>query len=264
MKFGRVFVFATGVLLAVRPISASPSQQTDLTSATLEELMNIPVTTATRTPESLKDVPARMHIVTAEEIRRRGYRSLADVLKDVPDVKVDFAADPDFPMELVVQGTRGASRVVVLLDGIRISAPTNEPLPILANYPVHDARQIEILFGPASAMYGADAFSAVINIISKDATDSTGLQAETAVGQDGLYNESASYGARFGRGGSVRLSGQFLYDRQPELSKVYPGDFGGLQAQHTGVFNTIFGPMTSLRAVSPEIGRAHVCTPVTR
>ena len=47
------------------------------------------------------------------------------------------------------------------------------------------------------------------------------------------------------------LSGQFLYDHQPDLSRFYPEAFGGLQAQHTGVFNTIFGPMTSSRPVSP-------------
>jgi outer membrane receptor protein involved in Fe transport len=47
------------------------------------------------------------------------------------------------------------------------------------------------------------------------------------------------------------LSGQFLSDHQPDLSRYYPDAFGGLEAQHTGLFNTIFGPMTSSRPVSP-------------
>jgi outer membrane receptor protein involved in Fe transport len=147
---------------------------------------------------------------------------------------------------------RSASRIVVLLDGIRISSPTNEPLPIVANYPVHSARQIEIMFGPASALYGADAFSAVINIISKDVSDAPGFAASSAFGQYGLSNQTASYGAHLGSKATVMLSGQFFYDHQPDLSRFYPEDFGGLQGQHTGTFNTIFGPMTPTQPASPD------------
>ena len=130
--------------------------------------MKIVVTTASRAPEGLAAAPARVQVVTAAQIERRGYRSVLDVLKDLADFKVDLAGDQDYPAQLTVQGTPGASRVVLLLDGIRVSSPTNEPLPMMANYPVHNARQVEIVYGPASALYGADAFSAVINIISKD------------------------------------------------------------------------------------------------
>jgi outer membrane receptor protein involved in Fe transport len=188
----------------------------DLRDATLEELMNITVTTASRTAEALNDAPARVDVVTAAQILRRGYRSLGDVLKDLPGFKVDVASSWDFPAELTVQGVRGTARVILLLDGIRISSPTNEPLPIVANYPVHTARQIEIVYGPASALYGADAFSAVINIITKDATESAAA-ASTSIGQFGLYNRTASYGTPLGRHASLLVVGQFLHDGQPDL-----------------------------------------------
>jgi outer membrane cobalamin receptor len=123
-------------------------QEPDLGLATLEELMNLTVTTASRTTEAQTDAPARVQVVTSAQIQRRGYRSLLDVLKDLPDFKVDLRGNWDFPTEIGVQGVRGTGRVVVLVDGIRVSAPTNEPLPIAANYPVHSARQIEIVHGP--------------------------------------------------------------------------------------------------------------------
>lgn len=230
-----------------RPVLQVP----DLAAATIEELMNVLVTTASRAPEGLGLAPARMDVVTAAQIERRGYRSVLDVLKDLAAFKVDLAGDPDFPAELAVQGTPGAGLVVLLLDGIRVSSPTNEPLPMMANYPVHNARQVEIVYGPASALYGADAFSAVINIISKDVNESPGLAVSSSVGQFGLYNQTASYGARLGANATLMLSGQFLYDHQPDLSRFYPEAFGGLEGQHTGVFNTIFGPMKPRRAVSP-------------
>ena len=226
------------------------AQQLEL--ATLEDLLNIKITTATGTIEGVGEAPARVQVISGAHIQRRGYRSLADLLEDLPDFKIDLAGDQDYPTEIVVQGMRGSSRIVLLLDGIRISSPTNEPLPILANYPVHSARQIEIVYGPASALYGADAFSAVINIISRNAADAPGLSLGTSLGQFGLSNHTVSYGADLGPNASVMVAGQFLYDGQPDMSKYYPADFGGLEGQRTGTFNTIFGPMTSRRPVSPE------------
>jgi outer membrane receptor protein involved in Fe transport len=243
-------------MLALSAVAARATAQvvpphTDLAAATIEDLMKILVTTASRGSEALAGVPARVQVVTAAQIERRGYRSVLDVLKDLADFKVDLAGDPDFPVELAVQGTTGAGRVVLLLDGIRVSSPTNEPLPMMANYPVHNARQVEIVYGPASALYGANAFSAVINIISKDVDESPGLTVGSSVGQFGIYNQTASYGVRLGANATLMLSGQFLYDHQPDLSRFYPEAFGGLEAQHTGLFNTIYGPMRSSRPVSP-------------
>ena len=225
----------------------------DITDTTLEQLMGLQVVTARGTNERVTDAPARVLVITDGQIRRRGYRSLTDVLKDLSDFKVDVGGDTDYPVDLTVQGSRGANRVIVLLDGVRISSPTNEPLPILANYPVHSARQIEILYGPASALYGADAFSAVINIISKDANDDDpGVDVVTSVGQYGLHNYAGSYAGRVGASGSFLIAGQLLRDQQPDLSRFYPDDYRGLQGQRTGTLNTIFGPMQAVGAVSPD------------
>jgi outer membrane receptor protein involved in Fe transport len=254
MKDVATCLFVIGVLAtgASRLYAQTGQPVPDLEHATLEELMNITITTASRTTEGLTDAPARVQVVTAAQIQRRGYRSLSDVLKDLPDFKVDLAGNWDFPAELTVEGVRGAGRVVLLLDGIRVSSPTNEPLPIVANYPVHTARQIEIVYGPASALYGADAFSAVINIITKDAKESAGLAVNTSVGAFGLYNQTVSFGTALGAKASLVVAGQFLYDGQPDLSRYYPGDFNGMQAQRAGTFPTIFGSMTPDPAVSPD------------
>jgi outer membrane cobalamin receptor len=250
----RLSVTPASLLFAACLVSDAAGQvkTVDLANASLEELMNIPVTTATRASESLANAPARMQVITDEQIRMRGYRSLVEVLRDLSDFKIEIAAEQDYPTEMAIQGTHGASQLIVLLDGVRVSSPTNEPLPILANYPVHAAKQIEIVYGPASAVYGADAFAGVINIITRSGKDAPGFAATTAVGQDGMYNQTASYGTRIGKDGGLLIAGQFYYDRQPDLSKIYPQDFNGLQGQQTGTFNTIFGPMQSGRPVSPD------------
>jgi outer membrane receptor for ferrienterochelin and colicin len=80
-----IVAFASG---ATRSFAQVGPSRLNLAEATLEELMNIPITTASRTTESLTDAPARVQVVTAVQIRQRGYRSLSDVLKDLPDFKV--------------------------------------------------------------------------------------------------------------------------------------------------------------------------------
>lgn len=238
-------------LTAGVPADIEAQVPSELALASLEELMAVRVITATLTSEVIADVPAGVHVVTAAQIARRGYRSLIDLLKDVPEVKVDLGGDPDFPSQLTVLGGRGADRVVVLLDGVRVSSPTNEPLPILGNYPVHAARQVEVIFGPASALYGADAFSAVINIISRDPAEAPGLSVTTSVGQHRRYDQAASYAATLAAEHDLLIAGQFSVDGGADLSEAYSGDLGDLTGQRTGTFATIFGPMVAAGAMSP-------------
>jgi outer membrane receptor for ferrienterochelin and colicin len=223
----------------------------DIADLTLEQLLNARVVTVTRTNEGATDAPGVVRVVTAAEIQRRGYRSLADLLRDLPGIKIDFAVDQDLSGDLTIQGTRGATRMVILLDGVRITSPTNEPLPILANYPIHSAQQVEIVYGPASALYGADAFSGVINIISSDPQEAGGVSATTSVGQDGLSNTTGSYGTTLGPA-RVIVAGQLFHDGQSDLSRAYPELFGNLESHRTGTFNTIFGPMVAGVPVSAE------------
>jgi outer membrane receptor protein involved in Fe transport len=246
---GRMAVLA--VLLSVTSASAAQTPQERLLELTLEELLNVPVVTVTRTSEGAAGAPGRVDVVTAAQIQRRGYRSLADLLRDVPGIETDLAIDQDVYSDVTIQGARGGSRLVILLDGVRISSPTNEPLPILANFPVHSARQVEVVYGPASALYGADAFSGVINIISRDADEADGLRAATQIGLGHLSSSEASYGVKLGTGGRLLVSGQWLYDGGFDLSAEYPEDFGDMASHRTGTFNTIFGPMQAAVPVSP-------------
>jgi outer membrane receptor for ferrienterochelin and colicin len=249
-RFGKHRCAIFAVCAAHLAATSAFAQASKVGELSLEELMNVSVTTATRTSERARDVPARIEVVTADQIEQRGYRSLTELLADLPDFKIERGADQDLPVDIVVQGTRGSNRVIVLLDGIRISSPTGEPIPILANYPVHAARQIEVVYGPGSALYGADAFSAVVNIISKDPSEAAGITATQSFGQFGLSNTAASFGGRIGRA-RLLVAGQVVTDRQPNLPRYYPGDFGSMDAQHHGVFNTIFGAIRPVGSV-PE------------
>lgn len=238
--------------LVVSPAMARAQSAQDLQTATLEDLLKITVTTASRHAEGVGDAPAQVDVITARQIQERGYRSLGELLRDQLGIKVELGTDPDYPSDVTVLGSRGTGRVVLLMDGIRVMSPTGEPLPIMANYPIHHARQVEIVYGPASALYGADAFSAVINVISQDASELDGFGAGVSIGSFGLSNHTARYGRRVGANGSLVLSGQWFRDAQPDLDTYYPELFRGMEAQRVGMFNSIFGPMAAASAVSSE------------
>ena len=82
------------VLLLIAAAGMDTSAQ-DLEQTTLQDLLNVRITTASLTSEGIGDAAARVQVVTNAQIRRRGYRSVADVLKDLVDFKVDLAGDQD-------------------------------------------------------------------------------------------------------------------------------------------------------------------------
>ena len=146
----------------------------DFLQLSLQELMAVQVTSASRTPESILEAPATIRVIKRAQIQQRGYRKLSDILQDT--IGFDFADASDSPYfnRFGVRGIFGNNKFLILQDGIRISSPTGEVTTIADNYPLYMVDQVEILFGPASALYGADALTAVINLITRKDSDTYG------------------------------------------------------------------------------------------
>jgi outer membrane receptor for ferrienterochelin and colicin len=222
----------------------------DLESLSLEALLNVKVTTVSKTSQKAEQAPATVIVVTAEQIRLRGYRNLAEVLNDLPDFKVNDKSDPQ---NFNVINARGISRkdlFIIMLDGIRISSPTNEPLPVLENFPIYLAKQIEVVYGPGSALYGADAMAGVINIITEKGTQNTQVKAGLLGGTHGYGNGSLQISTKLKNNFLLTVAGQYTYDAQPDFSKVYSNEYN-MTAQQTGVFNSVYGPMRPTQPVAP-------------
>jgi outer membrane receptor protein involved in Fe transport len=249
----------------------APSADTNATKAELEKILNeyvdlsasaaVDVGSSSRTTQSsAKQAPATIITITDDQIRLRGYQSLLDVLMDAPDFKMETYSDPEFLHIAVVRGVYGQDKFVILLDGIRISSPTNEIMPILENYPVHLAQQIEILYGPASALYGADAVTGVINIVSKRFEDMTStVEARLSGAMYNKWTGSLLAGGAFGEGLKWTVSGQYSRDAQPDLRRFYPNDYAtpnNIDPLQTGIFQTAFGIQRPRVSVNPTFSTA--------
>ena len=197
------------LVLAVTAIAQETPK--DLSEASLEELTNIQVYSASKHMQSASEAPASVTVVTADEIQKYGYRNLADILRSVPGFYVTYDRDYTFV------GVRGFgrlgdwnSRILVLIDGHRIN---NNVLgqAMLGNEFLVDVdmiERVEIVRGPSSSLYGANAFFAVINVITRTKKEVKDWELSFQAGSFGTYEGRATYGHQF-QGLGVLLSGTF-------------------------------------------------------
>jgi outer membrane receptor protein involved in Fe transport len=212
--------------------------------------MNVSVVTPTLNAQMSDQVPATVKVVSREQIKIRGYRNLAEVLNDLPNVTIQDKSDPQHYNRVSIRGVSRQDRFVILLDGIKISSPTNEPLPILENFPIYLAKQIEVVYGPGSALYGADAMAGVINIITDKPPNSESIVATASGGTHRYSNASVIYNKKLDHEVNLAIGGQYTYDAQPDFSKIYKDQYA-ITSHKTGVFNTVYGPMTPTQRVTP-------------
>jgi outer membrane receptor protein involved in Fe transport len=179
--FQFVFLLAW-VALTTSTINAF-AQTSDLANLSLEELMDIKVTSASKKAETISNAPAAVTVITSEDIRLFGYRTLAETLTRVPG----FYVSNDRNYEYL--GVRGIARpgdyntrILLLVDGHRINDPVYDYAPIAEEFPVdiQDIDRIEIIKGPGSSLWGTNALLGVINVITKTggAIDGTVLTGE--------------------------------------------------------------------------------------
>lgn len=243
------------LLLSLSSSLNAQSDSSSLENLSLQQLLSTKITTASKTLQELGISPATVTVVSKEQIKVRGYQSLLDVLYDLPDVKIDDKIYSGIRNSITIRGTQGSEKFVILLDGIPISTPSGEAMPVMENYPVHLAEQVEIVFGPSSALYGANAVSGVINIITKKPSSGkdTHLEISSLVGTYGYTNTTLFLTKQLGKDVSLVLSGQYYYDKQPDYSQLYDDDSalndGSLKS---GVFNTVYGTMSPSTPVSAK------------
>ncbi|MDX1961099.1 MAG: TonB-dependent receptor [Leptospiraceae bacterium] len=137
----------------------------------LQESENV-VVTASRTKESLTDVPASTIVITEKDIRNRGYMSIDEILHDLPGFDTIMTQGTDYTT-FYQRGYRTpfASRTLFMINGVVENDLWAQVATITRQYPVSNIKRIEVIYGPASAVYGPNAFLGIINVITKDGKD---------------------------------------------------------------------------------------------
>jgi len=161
------------------------------------------VVSASRSARYAEDLPVTVWVVTREEIIQNGYNSLVDVLKSVPGIRVSQPGSGTEGETFLLRGLFGNYYTKILIDNIPIQPSVVSGMPIANQLPVKQAERIEIIFGPASAIYGADAMAGVINIITKTSERPVYAQADIGFGSYGYYYMNALIGGKIGKNKNV-------------------------------------------------------------
>jgi iron complex outermembrane receptor protein len=190
----------------------------------LEELLNLEVVSASKISEKTSDAPATVHLITENQIKTRGYHNLEEVLEDIPGIEIQKKASVEYSNYFTFRGIDGSEKFIIMMDGMRINSPTGTPLAIVYNYPVAHAKQIEIVLGPASALYGVDAFTGVINIITKSGREAKGVRISGSYGNCNTTNNSFIAGVG-NEEISFALTGNFYYSDEPYYPDIYKDEY---------------------------------------
>ncbi|MDO8878872.1 MAG: TonB-dependent receptor [Pseudolabrys sp.] len=144
------------------------------------------------TPTPVEQVASSVTVITAEEIQRTQRRTLPDVLSTVPGLNVVRTGGPGGQTSIFMRGTN-SQHVKVLIDGIDVSDPsTPNGAPDFGNYLTDDIERIEVLRGPQSGLYGANAIGGVISITTKKGSGPPKVRASVEGGSFSTFNQAAS------------------------------------------------------------------------
>ena len=174
----QILVLVFSLILTSQPFAQTTE---DLLEMSLEELLNVEITTASRSARSIKELPSTIHIITREEILNNNYSTLVDALKDIPGLKVSQPGTGTHGEKYLMRGLWGNNYAKILVNGIPIRPSAVDGMPIGEQINMKNIERIEVVYGPASALYGADALAGIINIITYNPEENT-TQLETSVG----------------------------------------------------------------------------------
>ena len=169
---------------------------------------------ASKYEQKITEAPSAVTLITADEIRKYGYRTLTDILQSVPGFYVTYDRNYNY------LGIRGfgrpedfSTRVLLLVDGHRLNDAIFNQAPIGTDFPIDVdlIDRVEIIRGPSSSLYGTNAFFAVINVIMKRGRNIKGAEVSTEIASYDSYKGRLTYGNKFSNGLEFLLSGSF-YD----------------------------------------------------
>ncbi|HYC57798.1 MAG TPA: TonB-dependent receptor [Candidatus Binatia bacterium] len=189
----------------------------ELLELPLERLMDIPVTTVAGVQQGWFQAPAALHVVTGEDLRRSGHRTLADALRVVPGVFVGSSGAHSW-----VVGMRGfsgslANKTLVLIDGRAVYDPLfGGTFWDVQDILLEDLERIEVIRGPGATLWGANAVNGVINVITRRASETQGGYVKAGGGNEQHGFTSLRYGGKASDNSHYRVWGKYLQNDHSE------------------------------------------------
>lgn len=177
----------------------------DFAELSLEELMNLEVTVASRVSEGFMGAPAAVYVITGDELRRSGFTTLPEAMRMVPGFFVAnwYASGWD----LTSRGFSAAfsNQLLVMINGVSVYSPLYAGVFWeLQAIPIHEVERIEVIRGPGASLWGANAVNGIINVVTGNAAEAQGATISGTIGVN-ERQASARYGLPISENGNMSL-----------------------------------------------------------
>jgi iron complex outermembrane recepter protein len=204
-------------LLGAEAGNRKAEQRPDLFEMSVEELMGIEVSLVSRKAESVLRAPAAIHVITQDDIRTSGVTTIPDALRLVPGLQVARMESNKWAVSARGFGGRFARHMLVQVDGRTVYTPLFSGVfwETLA-LPLEDIERIEVIRGPGSAMWGANAMNGVVNVVTKRARQTQGTVVTAGTGTEENAFGGLRYGGQLGPDAHYRIYGT-AFDRDSGL-----------------------------------------------
>ena len=238
----------------------------NLSNLSLEDLMNIEVTTVARRPQPLSEAAAAAYVITSDEIRRSGATSVPDALRMVPGLQVAKLDANKWAISARGFNGRVSNKLLVLIDGRTVYTPLFSGVywdtqDIL----LEDVYRIEVIRGPGATLWGTNAVNGVINIITKPASESQGVLVSAGGGTEERGFVSARYGGSdanlayrvytqyFERDAGVMVAGGPAFDDRHLTKGGFRLDWDGGAADSITFQGDIYSGMSNQMVTVPTV-----------
>ncbi len=236
---GRTMLAGFAAMVLAANLGAQRQQRVpDVTTLSMEDLMNMQVTSVSKRTQKVADAAAAVFVITQEDIRRSGATSIPDALRLVPGLEV--ARIDQNKWAIASRGFNGRfdNKLLVLIDGRSVYTPLFSGVYWnVQDVMLEDIDRIEVIRGPGATLWGANAVNGVINIISKKAKDTQSAVVSAGAGTEERGSGSVRYGSKIGNtayraygkyfnwGPSVYPSGMTAHDGWDALRGGFRADW---------------------------------------
>lgn len=244
------FIFCFGKLF-----SQSDTIKENIFSMSLEELLNLEISSVSKKNENLFETPQTVIVITKEQIQKRGYTDLEQLFHDLPGFDISRGNGTQYS-QIYQRGyrTKNTEKTVLMIDGVEENDLWSNSVWLSRQYPLSNIERVEIIYGPAATIYGANAFLGVINIVTKTAKQLTsdnkkiGVNSQIAYGSDNTMFADVSMAVKL-KDFSLLLTGRIFNSDEQDLSNYPDWDYD-LSTYDLGYYKTVLGTENDIVALT--------------